>query len=93
MVIERFDGDDMAPVYRRLAERGRGLPEGVAFEASWVEIGCGRCFQLMRADDAAALRTWVLGWRGAGVRFEVVPVTTGAETAALYAALREEEPT
>jgi hypothetical protein len=52
MVIERFRDNDMAPVYRRLAERGRGLPEGLRFVDSWVEAGFGRCFQLMDCDDA-----------------------------------------
>ena len=28
IVIERFEGDDMVPIYRRLQEKGRQLPEG-----------------------------------------------------------------
>ena len=80
MVIERFRDDDMRPVYRRLAERGRGLPEGLEFVDSWVEAGFGRCFQLMRCDDARLLQAWILGWADAGVTFEVVPVVPGAET-------------
>lgn len=85
MVIERFEGDDMVPVYERLEARGRMLPEGLAFEGSWVEAGFGRCFQLMRCADAALLQDWVLGWRGTGARFEIVPVVEGAATRALVA--------
>ena len=80
MVIETFADDDMVPVYRRLCDAGRRLPDGLAFVDSWVEPGFRRCFQLMRCDDARLLQQWVLGWRGTGARFEIVPVVPGAET-------------
>lgn len=80
MVIESFDDHDMVPVYQRLRERGRMLPEGVRFVDSWVEASFARCFQLMECDDAARLQEWVLQWRGAGVRFEFVPVVPSAAT-------------
>ncbi|MER2604881.1 MAG: DUF3303 family protein [Siculibacillus sp.] len=80
MVIETFADDDMVPVYRRLRDAGRRLPDGLAFVDSWVEPGFRRCFQLMRCDDARLLQQWVLGWRGTGARFEIVPVVPGAET-------------
>ena len=80
MVIEHFRDDDMVPVYRRLREAGRALPTGLAYVDSWVEPNFGRCFQLMRCDDARALQAWVLEWRGLGVRFEIVPVVSSAET-------------
>jgi hypothetical protein len=34
----------------------------------------------MRCDDGRLLQQWVLGWEGSGIRFEIVPVVTGAET-------------
>lgn len=80
MVIETFADDDMVPVYRRMRDAGRRLPDGLAFVDSWVEPGFRRCFQLMRCDDARLLQQWVLGWRGTGARFEIVPVVPGAET-------------
>lgn len=83
MVIETFRDADMVPVYQRLRERGRMLPDGLEFVDSWVEAGFGRCFQLMRCADPALLQEWVLGWRGAGVSFEIVPVVPSAETRAL----------
>ncbi len=85
MVIERFRDGDMVPVYRRLRDAGRGLPEGLDYIDSWVEAGFARCFQLMRCDDAALIQQWALHWRGLGVSLEVVPVVRGAETAALVA--------
>jgi hypothetical protein len=87
MVIERFERDDMVPVYRRLRDAGRGLPEGLAFVGSWVEAGFRRCFQLMACDDARLLQHWVLHWRGTGATFEIVPVVEGREVGALVAPL------
>lgn len=85
MVVERFRDNDMVPVYQRLRDRGRMLPDGLAFVDSWVEANFGRCFQLMRCDDPALLQEWVLQWRGAGVSFEIVPVVPGRDTMAVVA--------
>ena len=30
MVVETFAGGDMVPIYRHMAEKGRGLPDGVS---------------------------------------------------------------
>lgn len=80
MVIERFRDNDMVPVYRRLRDEGRSLPDGLEYVESWVEPNFSRCFQLMRCDDARLLQQWVLQWRGCGVTFEIVPVVTSRET-------------
>ena len=45
MVIERFADNDMVPVYQRLRDQGRGLPEGLEYLDSWVEPNFARCFQ------------------------------------------------
>jgi uncharacterized protein DUF3303 len=79
MVIERFHDNDMVPVYRRLRESGRSLPEGLEYVSSWVEANFSRCFQLMRCDDLRLIQAWILEWRGLGVTFEVVPVVTSKE--------------
>lgn len=80
MIVERFEGNDMVPVYERMRDRGRGLPEGLGYIASWVESNFGRCFQLMECHDLRLLQQWVLHWRGAGVTFEIVPVVESAQT-------------
>jgi hypothetical protein len=85
MVVERFEGNDMVPIYRRLEERGRQLPDGLTFVDSWIEANFGRCFQLMQCADARLLQQWVLGWRGTGVSFEIVPVVPSRETRAVVA--------
>ena len=66
----------MVPVYRRLRESGRSLPEGLEYVDSWVEANFSRCFQLMRCDDLTLIQAWILEWRDCGVTFEIVPVVT-----------------
>ena len=85
MVIERFEGNDMVPIYQRLEEQGRQLPEGLAYVDSWIEANFSRCFQLMECADARLLQEWVLGWRGTGATFEIVPVVPSRETRAVVA--------
>ena len=78
MVIERFKGRDAKAVYRRLRDRGRGVPDGLRHVDSWVDAGFARCFQLMDCDDARLLQQWVAFW-GDLVEFEIVPVVPSAE--------------
>lgn len=80
MIIERFEGDDMIPIYRRLEAEGRQLPVGLTYVDSWIEANFSRCFQLMECEDAALLQEWVLSWRGTGARFEIVPVVPSSKT-------------
>lgn len=80
MIIERFKNDDMVPVYRRVRESGRSLPEGLRYLDSWVEPNFGRCFQLMETDDARLLQEWILSWRCLGVTFEIIPVVPSKDT-------------
>jgi hypothetical protein len=80
MIIERFRDNDMVPIYQRVRDSGRSIPEGLKYVDSWVEPNFSRCFQLMECDDLRLLQSWVLQWRGAGVTFEVVPVVSSAQT-------------
>jgi len=83
MVIEHFKGRDPKPVYRRFAERGRMMPEGLKYVNSWIEVGMDRCFQVMETEDPILLQEWIKNW-GDLVDFEVVPVVTSAEMVALF---------
>ena len=85
MVIERFKGRDAAPIYARLRDQGRALPEGLRYVESWVEVNFDRCFQLMESDDAISLQRWVLQWRDL-VEFEIVPVSPSRATRELFPA-------
>lgn len=74
MIIERFKDRDPAPIYARLREQDRALPEGLRYVDSWIEANFERCFQVMECDDVALLQRWVLQWRDL-VAFEIVPVS------------------
>jgi hypothetical protein len=83
MVIEHFKGRDPGPVYKRFAEKGRLMPDGLKYVSSWIEVGMDRCFQVMETDDPILLQEWIKNW-GDLVDFEVVPVVTSAEMVELY---------
>jgi hypothetical protein len=79
MIIERFKNQDPIPVYRRVRESGRSIPDGLKYVDSWVEPNFDRCFQLMECDDLALLQEWILRAEGL-MSFEIVPVLTSRET-------------
>jgi hypothetical protein len=79
MVIERFRNRDPRPIYRRLRERGRQMPEGVRFVDSWVEPNFERCFQLMETADARLLQRWAAAWTDL-IEFEILPVVHSTDT-------------
>ncbi|MGH2587863.1 MAG: DUF3303 domain-containing protein [Dehalococcoidia bacterium] len=80
MVIEHFQDSDMVPIYRKLRDGGRMIPEGLCYIDSWVEPNFSRCFQLMECDDLRLFQEWVLQWRGLGATIEIVPVVPSKET-------------
>jgi hypothetical protein len=82
IVIETFRHDAKA-VYRRFREKGRQLPQGLEFIDSWVTADLSRCFQLMHCDDATLLQRWAAEWCDL-VEFEIVPVVSSRETAAIF---------
>jgi hypothetical protein len=84
MVIERFRNQDAESVYRRLRERGRLMPEGLAFVSSWVEADLRRCFQVVECGDLTLLQRWVAEWADL-IDFEIVPVVPGNTTAEVFA--------
>jgi putative methionine-R-sulfoxide reductase with GAF domain len=88
IVIENFRGGDPRPVYRRFRDKGRLAPDGLHYVASWVTKDLRRCFQIMECDEPSLLAEWMARWEDL-VQFEVIPVVTTAEAAALVADGRE----
>jgi hypothetical protein len=84
MVIERFKDGDPVPVYARVREQGRALPDGLRYVDSWVAASLDRCFQLMECEDAVLLQRWVLRWSDL-VEFEIVPVSPSRAVRDLFA--------
>lgn len=89
MVIEHFQNNDMLPIYQRLRNESRLLPEGLKYIDSWVEPNFSRCFQVMECDDLRLFQEWVLHWRGYGVTLEIIPVVSSKETQAVVAPFLE----
>jgi hypothetical protein len=85
MIIEHFKDDDMLPIYKRLRDQGRMLPDGLKYVDSWIEPNFSRCFQLMETDDARLFQQWTLQWRGAGATFEIIAVVPSKDTRELVA--------
>jgi hypothetical protein len=85
MVIERFRNRDGAAVYRRFRERGRMMPAGLEYVASWVEPNLDRCFQVVECADSDLLREWAERWSDL-IDFEFIPVVAGQEMAQRAAA-------
>ena len=81
MVVEIFRGGDPVPVYRRIRDQGRLMPEGIEYRGSWVTDDLLRCFQVMECDDRRLLDEWIANWRDL-TEFEVIPVVTSAAAAA-----------
>jgi hypothetical protein len=77
MVIERYMRG-AAPIYERVAERGRMLPEGLTYLDSWVDERLERCFQLMETDNVTLFDEWTAQWADL-TEFEIVPVLASAE--------------
>ena len=84
MIIEHFKGGNAAAVYQRFRERGRLAPDGLRYVGSWVTSDLTCCYQIMECEDRALLDEWMANWADL-VRFEVVPVVTSAEAAAMMA--------
>lgn len=78
MVIERFK--DAPTIYERFREKGRMMPDGLEYVASWINTDLTVCWQLMQTEDASLFRLWTDNWKDL-MDFEIVPVRTSAETA------------
>ena len=78
LVIENFRDGSARKAYERAIEHGRGLPEGLEYIDSWVDLDYSRCFQLMKTDDQSLLAQWQEGWNDL-IEFDVIPVQTSQE--------------
>jgi hypothetical protein len=78
MVIERFKSGDPKPVGERFKTRGRMLPEGVNYQASWITTTGSQCFQLMDAPSRQSLDEWVSRWNDL-VDFDIISVVPSAD--------------
>lgn len=85
MVIEHFYEGAAPEIYRRAREKGRMLPAGLEYIASWVALDFKTCYQLMRTEDPALFAVWMENWKDLS-SFTIVPVRTSTEAAEAIAA-------
>ena len=78
MIIERFRPDAAVELYRRAIEKGRMLPDGLEYVASWVDLNFNTCFQLMRTEDEKLFEPWCRQWQDL-TDFEIIPVRESAK--------------
>jgi len=78
MVIEHFKPGNRELMAERFQTKGRMLPDGVIYHASWMETNGARCYQVMEAPGRDLLDEWIVRWSDL-VDFEVVSVLTSAE--------------
>ena len=78
MVIERFRDGNAESVGERFRSHGRMTPDGVTYQASWVDSAGARCFQIMETERPDLLNTWASRWADL-VDFEIVPIVTSSE--------------
>jgi len=78
MVIEHFRNSDATPIGERFQRRGRMLPDGLTYQASWIDPRDARCFQVMETQDPALLMNWIKNWDDL-IDFEIIPVQLSAE--------------
>jgi uncharacterized protein DUF3303 len=76
MVIERFK--DAPGIYKRLAQKGRMMPEGLNYVSSWIDHSLKTCWQVMETEDFVLLEGWIDNWKDL-MDFEIVPVHTSAD--------------
>ena len=73
MVIEHFAPGCKGKIYERFHEKGRMLPDGLAYLNSWLEKDGDRCFQLMETNDPALSKVWFENWKDLGT-IEVIEI-------------------
>ena len=78
MVVEQLKNGEVEAIWARFVSKGRMLPEGVIYHASWIDPARVRCFQVMEAVSPEALKAWAGYWDDL-VEFEIAPVVTSQE--------------
>ena len=73
MVVESFASGRKEEIYKRFHEKGRMLPNGLAYLNSWLEKDGDRCFQLMETNDPSLFAVWFENWKDLGT-IEVIEI-------------------
>ena len=79
LVVEDFT-HGARPIYERLAEQGRMMPDGLEYVDSWIDGSLTRCWQLMETGEPALFDEWTANWSDL-MTCEIFPVVDSAEAA------------
>lgn len=77
MVIEEFI-EGPQPIYQRLAEKGRMMPESLHNVSSYITEDLRTCYQVMETDNFEDFVEWQSNWSDI-MRCQIIPVLTSAE--------------
>jgi len=78
MVVEHFRNANAAPIGERFQLRGRMLPEGLTYQASWIDPKNARCPQVVETQDPALLTAWIKNWDDL-IDFEIIAVESSTD--------------
>ena len=70
MVIERFRDNDMLPIYKRVRDEGRSLPQGLKYIDSWVEPN----LVVVEIRVISVLRAVISAWAAVRAAVSFAPV-------------------
>lgn len=76
LVIEKYK--DTEEVYKRFRKKGRMMPEGVNYVASWVSLDGNTCYQINECMNEELLHKWASLWMDI-TDFEFIPVISSNE--------------
>ena len=77
MVIEEFiNGPE--PIYQRLVEKGRMMPESLRYVSSYITEDLSKCYQVMETDTFEDFAEWQSNWSDI-MRCQIIPVITSSE--------------
>ena len=62
MVIESFKPNMVDAVYKRFDQKGRMLPDGLAYIDSWLSADRTCCYQLMETENYDLFKVWTAQW-------------------------------
>lgn len=77
MVVEEFI-EGPKPIYQRLAEKGRMMPDSLHYVSSYITEDLKTCYQIMETEQFEDFAEWQKNWSDI-MRCQIFPVLTSAE--------------
>ena len=78
LIIESFLPENLHLIRSRFERKGRMMPAGVSYVASWIDPIGLKCYQVNEASSRDLIDDWMAAWDDI-VSFEGISVVSGAE--------------